>query len=79
MTSSSRRELLRRRLGMVGNFAELDGLLAELDPDAPFPPDGDGPRGRQGSPGKVALPEGWLDDPQDTAVPEGAELSHSGG
>jgi nifR3 family TIM-barrel protein len=70
---------VRRRLGMVGSFAELDGLLAELDPDAPFPPEADGPRGRQGSPGKVALPDGWLDDPQDTAVPEGAELAHSGG
>ncbi len=70
---------VRRRLGMVTNFAELDDLLAELDPHAPFPPEGDGPRGRQGSPGRVALPDGWLDDPQDTAVPAGAELGHSGG
>jgi hypothetical protein len=27
----------------------------------------------------VVLPEGWLDDPDDAAVPLGAELEHSGG
>jgi nifR3 family TIM-barrel protein len=70
---------VRRALGMVSSFAELDDQLARLDPDAPFPPDADGPRGRQGSPGRVALPEGWLDDPMDLAVPAGAELAHSGG
>ncbi|MGH3825784.1 MAG: tRNA dihydrouridine synthase DusB [Pseudonocardiaceae bacterium] len=70
---------VRRALGMVSSFAELDGALAQLDPDAVFPPDADGPRGRQGSPGRVALPEGWLADPMDLAVPAGAELAHSGG
>jgi nifR3 family TIM-barrel protein len=70
---------IRRALGMVSSFAELDDQLARLDPDAPFPPDADGPRGRQGSPGRVVLPEGWLDDPWDGAVPAGAELAHSGG
>jgi nifR3 family TIM-barrel protein len=70
---------LRRRLGLVGSLDELDELLAQLDPDQPFPPDADGPRGRQGSPGRVVLPERWLDDPDDPAVPFGAELDHSGG
>lgn len=70
---------VRRTLGMVSSFAELDEALARLDPDVPFPPDADGPRGRQGSPGRVALPQGWLDDPMDLAVPAGAELPHSGG
>jgi nifR3 family TIM-barrel protein len=70
---------VRHALGMVSSFAELDDQLGRLDPDAPFPPDADGPRGRQGSPGRVALPEGWLDDPMDLAVPAGAELAHSGG
>ena len=70
---------VRRTLGMVSSFAELDEALARLDPDAPFPPDADGPRGRQGSPGRVALPQGWLDDPMDLAVPADAELPHSGG
>jgi nifR3 family TIM-barrel protein len=70
---------LRRRLGLVGSLDELDELLAQLDHGQPFPPDADGPRGRQGSPGRVVLPEHWLDDPDDPAVPFGAELDHSGG
>jgi nifR3 family TIM-barrel protein len=70
---------LRRRLGLVSSIDELDELLAQLDPDIPFPPDADGPRGRQGSAGRVVLPEHWLDDPDDPTVPLGAELEHSGG
>ncbi|HEU0086924.1 MAG TPA: tRNA dihydrouridine synthase DusB [Pseudonocardiaceae bacterium] len=70
---------LRRALGMVSSLAELDDLLAQLDRHAPFPSGADGPRGRQGSPGRVVLPEGWLDDPMDLAVPAGAELADSGG
>jgi nifR3 family TIM-barrel protein len=70
---------LRRRLGLVSSIEELDELLAQLDPATPFPADADGPRGRQGSPGRVVLPEHWLDDPDDPTVPLGAELEHSGG
>ena len=70
---------IRRRLGLVDSLDELDELLAGLDPDLPFPADADGPRGRQGSPGRVVLPERWLDDPDDASVPLGAELEHSGG
>ncbi|WP_214404158.1 tRNA dihydrouridine synthase DusB [Pseudonocardia lacus] len=70
---------LRRSLAMVGSLDELDELLARLDADEPFPADADGPRGRQGSPGRVVLPEHWLDDPDDPSVPFGAELEHSGG
>src|SRR2546423_1046971 len=70
---------VRRALGMVSSFAELDCPLARLDADAPFPAGADGPRGRQGSPGRVALPQGWLDDPLDLAVPADAELPYSGG
>ncbi|GGM73461.1 tRNA-dihydrouridine synthase [Longimycelium tulufanense] len=70
---------LRQHFGLVSGLVELDDLLAELDHDAPFPPDAEGPRGRQGSPGRVVLPEGWLDDPEDETVPAGAELDHSGG
>jgi nifR3 family TIM-barrel protein len=70
---------LRQRFGLVSTLAELDDLLAALDQDVPFPPDAEGPRGRQGSPGRVALPEGWLADPEDATVPAGAELMHSGG
>lgn len=70
----------RRRLGMVGSLAELDALLAGLDLDQPYPEAADGPRGRQGSPQRrVALPYGWLDDPESDLVPLDAELDDGGG
>jgi nifR3 family TIM-barrel protein len=69
---------LRRGFAMVNSLTELDDLIGRLDHDAPFPDNADGPRGRQGSPGKVTLPHGWLDDPDDDCVPE-AEDMHSGG
>jgi nifR3 family TIM-barrel protein len=55
---------LRHSLAMVESLAGLEVLLAELDPDEPFPVAELGtPRGRQGSPRRrVVLPEGWLDD-----------------
>ncbi len=55
---------LRHALGLISSIAELDGLLAKLDQDAPFPKDQLGkPRGRQGTPKKkVIMPYGWLDD-----------------
>ncbi|WP_295624257.1 tRNA-dihydrouridine synthase, partial [uncultured Corynebacterium sp.] len=73
---------VRASLARVATLAELDEVLAPLhdDPHAgALPDDADGARGRQGSPGKVVLPEGWLDDPEDETVPEGADLMHSGG
>jgi nifR3 family TIM-barrel protein len=73
---------LRQRFGLVSTLAELDdlvGQLIEVGKDVPFPADAEGPRGRQGSPAKVVLPENWLDDPEDATVPAGAELAHSGG
>lgn len=71
---------LRRALSMVSSLDELDDLLGKLDADAPFPEATLGkPRGRTNSPGRVALPEGWLDDREDVTVPEGAELDTSGG
>jgi nifR3 family TIM-barrel protein len=70
---------LRRGFAMVSSLQELDDLIGQLDHDVPFPPDAEGPRGRQGSAAKVVLPEGWLDDPEDASVPAGAEVMHSGG
>ncbi|TDQ05450.1 tRNA dihydrouridine synthase DusB [Labedaea rhizosphaerae] len=70
---------LRQRFAMVRTLDEVAALTEELDHDAPYPPGAEGPRGRQGSPAKVVLPEGWLDDPEDAAVPAGAEMWHSGG
>ncbi|MRJ76853.1 tRNA dihydrouridine synthase DusB [Aeromicrobium sp. SMF47] len=53
---------VRSRLGMVSSFADLDDLLGRLDPDEPYPVGELGtPRGRQGTPKKVSVPDGWLD------------------
>jgi nifR3 family TIM-barrel protein len=70
---------LRRRFAMVSTLREIDELTAQLDATVPFPPGAEGPRGRQGSPARIALPSGWLDDPDDPSVPLGADLMHSGG
>ena len=70
---------LRRALALVKTLDELDALLGELDADVPFPEVAGGPRGRQGSPGSVSLPEGWLDDPDDLTVPVAADVMNSGG
>ncbi|TDH26320.1 tRNA dihydrouridine synthase DusB, partial [Mycobacteroides franklinii] len=70
---------LRRALALVKAFDELDALLGRLDPEVPFPPAATGPRGRQGSPARVALPDGWLTDRDDCTVPAGADIMHSGG
>jgi nifR3 family TIM-barrel protein len=71
---------LRRRLAMVSSLAELDDLLGKLDAAAPFPLCALGtPRGRTNSPGRVALPAGWLADPDSADIPDGAELPDSGG
>jgi nifR3 family TIM-barrel protein len=70
---------LRRALALVKTLDELDVLLSRLDPDVPFPPAATGPRGRQGSPARVALPDGWLTDRDDCTVPAGADIMHSGG
>src|SRR5690349_2904047 len=70
---------LRRALALVKTRAELDELLRQLDGDTAFPEAATGPRGRQGSAASVSLPEGWLDDPDDCAVPFGADMMHSGG
>ena len=70
---------LRRALALVKTRAELDILLDKLDADVPFPTAATGPRGRQGSPARVALPDGWLADRDDCTVPAGADIMHSGG
>ncbi len=70
---------LRRALALVKTRDELNRLLDQLDATAPFPAAAGGPRGRQGSPARVTLPEGWLADPDDCTVPFGADMMHSGG
>jgi nifR3 family TIM-barrel protein len=71
---------LRQAMAQASSLSELDDLLGKLDPAAPYPVDILGmPRGRTNSPGRVALPSGWLNDRDDTSVPEGAELEDGGG
>ena len=71
---------MRRSLGLVSTLDDLDALLADLDPDEPFPVAELGtPRGRQGSPrARVVLPEGWLDDTDGSGCAVEEDL-HSGG
>ncbi|MGB6208059.1 tRNA dihydrouridine synthase DusB [Mycobacterium sp.] len=70
---------LRRALALVKTRDELGALLDKLDAGVPFPMAAAGPRGRQGSPARVTLPEGWLVDRDDCTVPAGADIMHSGG
>ena len=73
---------LRRSFAMVSSLAELDDLLAQLDPEMEFPSSEVGtPRGRQGTPrAKVVLPHGWLDAKCDTDLDlSEAEVDTSGG
>jgi nifR3 family TIM-barrel protein len=78
-----RREI-RQQLALASSLEEIDALLAQLDLDQPWPGEvSEGPRGRT-QPGKrVALPHGWLDDPDDLTGflddIRSAELSVSGG
>lgn len=74
----------RARLATVSTLAEIDGLLATLDLDAPYPgAAAEGQRGRAGTPKRPALPDGWLDSREIGAEASSAladaELDHSGG
>ncbi|NHC45035.1 tRNA dihydrouridine synthase DusB [Motilibacter aurantiacus] len=73
---------LRQQLGLVSSLRELDGLLAQLDADQPFPEAELGrPRGRTSPQKRLVLPEGWLDDAGTAcvALEAGEELAVSGG
>ena len=69
----------RKQLAQVTTLAELRALLDTIADSDERAEKADDARGRQGSPSKVALPEGWLDDPEDETVPEGAEIENNGG
>jgi hypothetical protein len=70
---------LRNSLALVSSLAALDDLLSRLDDDEPFPLTTLGtPRGRQGSPRRVVLPQGWLDDTDGTDCALTEDM-HSGG
>ncbi len=73
--------VIRSQLGLVSSYAALDHLLGCLDHSEPYPVAELGtPRGRQGSPKRVNLPDGWLDSREMTGVlDEAAEDGTSGG
>ncbi|MFV0257001.1 MAG: tRNA dihydrouridine synthase DusB [Acidimicrobiales bacterium] len=59
---------VRRRLAMIASLGELAAILGEL-PDAPLPAENHRvARGHTRGPQTVALPDGWLDDPDDDRV-----------
>ncbi len=72
---------VRDQLGHISSYRSLDALLAELDPDEAFPVSELGlPRGRQGSPKRVVLPDGWLSSREVVgALDADAEDAVSGG
>jgi hypothetical protein len=78
-----RREI-RQGLALASSLDEIDDLIATMDLDQAWPGEvSEGPRGRTQPGRRVALPDRWLDDPDDL---EGfldginaAELSVSGG
>ena len=52
---------IRARLASVERLAQIAETIAELDLDAPYPgAAAEGERGRQGSPKRPHLPDGWL-------------------
>lgn len=53
----------RRSLATVESLAQMDEIFATMDAEMPYPGMGaEGQRGRAGSPKRVALPDGWLND-----------------
>lgn len=69
----------RKSLAQVTSLTQLREQLAPIADSSERAEHADDARGRQGSAGKIALPEGWLDDPEDDTVPEGAEIENNGG
>lgn len=59
---------LRAELTKISSLADLKEKMAPFADSPERADDADAPRGRQGSPAKVTLPDGWLDNPQDNAV-----------
>lgn len=69
----------RSQLARVSTLGELRSHLSTIADSDAVAEAADEARGRKGSSAKVALPDGWLDDPEDDTVPEGAEIDNSGG
>ena len=70
----------RKAVNVVATLAELDDVLAQLDPTVEIRDNAlRAARGHTQGPRAVHLPEGWLDLVDDPTPPEGAEDLVSGG
>lgn len=71
----------RRRMAMASTLAELEDLVAPLDPTLEVVEGGERiKRGHTNGPRKVSLPDGYLDDLDSVVVPDDdAEMAVSGG
>jgi hypothetical protein len=72
---------VRGRAALVSTMDEVNSLLDDLDPDLEAPEGVEKiNRSHSSAQRRVALPDGWLDDPdQIVALPRGAEALVSGG
>ncbi|MET0728984.1 MAG: tRNA dihydrouridine synthase DusB [Acidimicrobiales bacterium] len=71
---------LRQRAALVSTLADLDAVIARLDPGAEVRANAlRAARGHTNGPRPVHLPEGWLDLVDDPTPPDGAEIAGSGG
>ena len=71
---------LRQRASLVSTIADLEAVLARLDPDAEIRANAlRAARGHTNGPRPVHLPDGWLDLQDDPTPPVGAELAGNGG
>lgn len=75
---------VRAKLATVESLQQIDDYFGALDMSQPYPEEGvEGPRGRQGTPKKPALPDRWLDSHELSADHQSAlhlaELDTSGG
>lgn len=75
---------VRAKLATVESLQQIDDYFGALDMSQPYPDEGvEGPRGRQGTPKKPALPDRWLESHELSADHQSAlhlaELDTSGG
>jgi len=64
---------------MAGSLAELDDLLAQLDPAAELPAGAEHlPRGHLQGPREVTVPDGWMQNRDDPTPPSGADRAYCG-
>lgn len=72
---------VRAAAGHVGSVADIEALLDQLDPGVDAPEGVERiVRSHSNALRRVALPDGWLDDPdEEVALPRGAEQLVSGG